>query len=153
MDANVVDRSCEAVLDIQDLLSRHPELRIERDDYNINVTSQLGALLSTADAIERIKRHDGQGKPAHLYFHVPLCSYVCHFCNYVKKHLPVGDAGTEALDRWTDLLIEESSRYHAAIPWYRTALIESVYMGGGTASLLGASNLNKILTHVRKKYS
>jgi len=142
-----------AFLDLGYLLAQFKELRIERDDYNINVTTELGSQISTADALRHLADHDGAGKPAHLYFHIPLCSYVCHFCSYVKRKLPHGQQRDQAVDRWTDLLIEESERYLRLIPWYSDARIESVYFGGGTASVIGIANLERLLRHVRKNYA
>lgn len=134
------------------LLEQHPELRIERDDYNINVTSELGESISTAHALELLKNHRGAGQPAHLYFHIPLCAYICAFCNYVKRRLPGGEASKEAASAWTQLLITESERYLEVAPWYAEARIESVYFGGGTASVLGATNLGMLLDHIRTRY-
>src|SRR5688572_18305060 len=106
------------------LLQKHPELRIERDDYNINVTSELGELLSLPDALQYLRGHPGAGKPAHLYFHVPLCTYICAFCNYVKKRLPGGEASKETATAWSRLLVKESEQYLALSTWYRDARIE-----------------------------
>jgi anaerobilin synthase len=135
------------------LFREHPRLRVERDTYNINVTSELGTRIDAQAAIHHIQRHSGSGKPAHLYFHVPLCAYICHFCNYVKRVLPEGAHGEEAVVRWTDLLLEESRRYLNAIPWYSTALIQSIYFGGGTASILGVTSIARLLKHITANYT
>ncbi|MCS1352621.1 coproporphyrinogen-III oxidase family protein [Mechercharimyces sp. CAU 1602] len=139
-------------LNLGKLLERHPELQIDRDNYNINVTANYGAKLSSEELFQRYVEHDGYGKPAHLYFHVPLCSYICHFCNYVKKLLPNKEGNDEILNEWTHLLIEESNRYLARVPWLPKARIESFYIGGGTGSLLKAEQLSKIMDHVRENY-
>ncbi|HDR7888518.1 radical SAM protein [Bacillus toyonensis] len=140
-------------LDLGKLLEKHPKLQIERDQYNINVTANYGNTLSTEEVIKKYVSHDGRNKPTHLYFHVPLCSYICHFCNYVKKLLPENEEKESILEEWTDLLIAESSRYLKAIPWIKKARIESFYMGGGTSSLLKKSQLQKILNHVKDNYT
>lgn len=134
------------------LLERHPELQIEHTEYNINVTANYGGTLSAEEVMERYINHDGAGKSTHLYFHLPFCSYICHFCNYVKQLLPENDQKDATLDKWTDLLISESQRYLDRVPWLREAKIESFFIGGGTASLLKKPQLSRLLEHVRQNY-
>lgn len=134
------------------LLEQHPELQIARDEYNINVTVNFGEALTPEETWEQIRHHPGAGLPAHLYFHVPLCSYVCHFCNYVKRLAPRGEALDAALDRWTDLLVNESRFYLDAVRWLPEARIESLFLGGGTASLLRPRHLQRIMRHVQSHY-
>ena len=140
-------------LDFGALLSRHPDLRLEQDEYNINVTANQGQIISASEVLERFAGHDGAGRPTHLYFHLPLCSYICHFCNYVKQLLPSDGKEEETLDGWTDLLIDESQRYLDRAPWLCEARVESFYVGGGTAALLRARHLARLMGHVRDAYS
>ncbi|MCX5588357.1 coproporphyrinogen-III oxidase family protein [Streptomyces erythrochromogenes] len=140
-------------LGLEQLLLENPALRIDQDEYNINVTANYGEQLSSAQVAQAIQGHPGAGLPAHLYFHVPLCAYICHFCNYVKRKIPQGAARESTLQSWTDMLLEESSRRLVHAPWIAEAKIESVYLGGGTASLLGTGHLSRLLDHVRGHYS
>ncbi|MEY9472259.1 coproporphyrinogen III oxidase-like Fe-S oxidoreductase [Bradyrhizobium yuanmingense] len=135
------------------LLALHPELRIDQDIYNINVTANFGATLTASETWQQIATHDGAQKPVHLYFHLPLCSYVCRFCNYVKRQAPTGAKLDDALDHWTGLLIEESQRYLRGAPWLSAARVESLFLGGGTASLLRPRHLARIMRHVQDNYS
>jgi len=135
------------------LLARYPELRVAQDEYNINVTANFGAPLDALATFQHVVEHNGAGQPMHLYFHVPLCSYVCHFCNYVKRLAPQGAQLDDALDDWTGLLIDESERYLQRVPWLSRARIESLFIGGGTASLLRPRHLERIMTHVRANYA
>lgn len=140
------------VKNIAELLAQHPELNIEHEQYNINVTANSGDPLTPQQVAELLGAHDGAGKRAHLYFHVPLCNYLCHFCNYVKKLVPTQDRD-KSLEQWVDLLIDESSRYLAQFPWIGKANIESLYIGGGTAAVLGANQLDRLMGHVRRSYA
>lgn len=135
-----------------DILNAHPELRQDQEQYNINVTSQQGTRLTADETFREIKANEGSGQPIHLYFHVPLCDYVCKFCNYVKRLAPRNDGGA-ALDLWTRLLITESTLYQERCGWLGQANIQSLYLGGGTASLLRTRHLDQILTHVRDHYA
>ncbi|MFI9770556.1 coproporphyrinogen-III oxidase family protein [Streptomyces sp. NPDC052415] len=135
------------------LLQENPALRIGQDDYNINVTANYGDRLGPDEVAGALRAHPSAGRPAHLYFHVPLCAYICHFCNYVKRKMPGGAEGERASQLWTDLLIEESTRRLAHAPWLSGARIESVYLGGGTASLLGTEQLARLAGHMRDNYA
>ncbi|WP_406334254.1 coproporphyrinogen-III oxidase family protein [Streptomyces sp. NBC_00203] len=135
------------------LLSENPALRIGQDDYNINVTANYGEQLSTSQVADALRGHPGADRPAHLYFHVPLCAYICHFCNYVKRKVADGPEGKAAPRIWTDLLLDESGRRLAHSPWLARSSIESVYLGGGTASLLGTEQLRRLTDHIRARYT
>lgn len=140
-------------LNLGKLLDRNPQLQVPRDEYNINVTSNEGERLGAEELVGEYGRFDGAGLPAHLYFHLPLCNYICHFCNYVKRLVPRGKEDS-ALRLWSDLLIEESTRYLDRFDWLKTAQIESFYIGGGTAALLLNSRefVSPLIEHVRSAY-
>lgn len=139
-------------LGIRTILAENPHLEIERDKYNINVTANYGDELGAPETTGALAAHAGARQPTHLYFHVPLCSYICHFCNYVKRLAPTGDKLDDSLDHWTELLLDESRRQLAALPWLSEARIESVYFGGGTASLLRPRHLRRLMDHIRSSF-
>ncbi len=141
---------CE--LNLGALLARHPELQIDQEKYNINVTANYGVQLTPGQVLEKFSLHDGAGRPAHLYLHVPLCSYICHFCNYVKRMLPKDGKEDSTLDAWATRLIDESQRYLDRFGWIKKARIESFYMGGGTAALLREKHLGRILNYFHSQY-
>ena len=139
--------------DIEDILRENEDLNIDHKDYNINVTAQNGSFLKKEKLIEEMRFHEGEGKRTSLYFHVPLCDYICKFCNYVKTKIPSKkEKSEEVLDLWTKALIEESNRYLKKFPWIKKTKIESLYFGGGTAALLTIDQLGSLLDHVRKNY-
>ena len=111
--------------DIEDILRENQDLNIDHKDYNINVTAQNGSFLKKEKLIEEMKLHEGEGKRTSLYFHVPLCDYICKFCNYVKTKIPSKkEKSEEVLDLWTKALIEESNRYLKKFPWIKKTKIE-----------------------------
>jgi oxygen-independent coproporphyrinogen-3 oxidase len=147
------DPSTDLELNLGVLLERNPHLKVPRDQYNINVTSNSGDRLSPEEVASELGSFPGAGLPAHLYFHLPLCNYICHFCNYVKRLIPRGKEET-ALRLWQDLLMEESRRYLDRFGWISQARIESFYIGGGTAALLlgDRDTIAPLVNHVKSSY-
>src|SRR5689334_16015920 len=140
-------------LNLGALLDRNPQLQIPRDQYNINVTANNGNRLEVDELTEEFAAFTGAGEPAHLYFHLPLCNYICHFCNYVKRLVPRGREQS-AVRLWSDLLAEESRRYLDRFGWIAEADIQSFYVGGGTAALLLGDEqaIGTLVRHVRENY-
>ncbi|MBS9428892.1 hypothetical protein [Photorhabdus akhurstii] len=138
---------------LETLLHNNPELNIPVHEYNINVTSNHGDILSDVDTFQAYKDFDGAGKETHLYLHLPLCDYICHYCNYVKRRIKANDKMHE-LEIWADLLIQESNLYLTQVPWVRQAQIKSFYIGGGTGALLlnNPVAITKLMTYIRENY-
>jgi coproporphyrinogen III oxidase-like Fe-S oxidoreductase len=138
-----------------DVLRRHPTLRIEHDDYDFNVTATYGHDLTAAEVEASAQTFRGEGEPAHLYFHLPLCNYICHYCNFVKTLTPSGGRGSEVLKEWVGLLLAESNRYLTQFPWVSNACIESIYLGGGTFALLldEPETFSDFIAHIHSNYS
>ncbi len=78
---------------------------------------------------------------SHLYIHLPFCMSRCGYCDFYST--------TGKLDlapAYVEGLIGELGSY--ALP---AASLETVYLGGGTPVMLGASQLRKLLAAVREK--
>jgi coproporphyrinogen III oxidase-like Fe-S oxidoreductase len=140
---------------IGNLIRQNPELYQSRDEYNFHVTAtNLGQRKDTQEALQYFVEHSGSYKPAHLYFHVPLCNYICSFCNFVRKKARTDQNELEEeLENWTDVLIAESNNMLQVAPWLRKAKIESFFVGGGTATILGDKQLKRLVDHVDANYS
>ena len=75
------------------------------------------------------------GGVRHLYVHVPFCAHRCGYCDFVTvtgheaRHADYVDAVLRELERRGDVLGE----------------VETVYLGGGTPSRLGAEQLARLL--------
>ena len=68
-----------------------------------------------------------------LYVHCPFCASKCHYCDFysvVDRH--------ELMDAYVDAVILEAGRY-------RGMGFETLYIGGGTPSLLGARRLGNLV--------
>ena len=78
---------------------------------------------------------------AGVYVHIPFCASFCRYCSFYSERC------TEAavLTRYVDALLQEIS---AADPAHFTTL----YLGGGTPSLLPVDQLERIVAAVRQKF-
>ncbi len=79
--------------------------------------------------------------PRHLYVHVPFCGARCEYCEFYA--VPVGREGREQLvDRYVSALLVE---WGLARSRYGVRRLETVFLGGGTPSLLGEERLERLL--------
>jgi oxygen-independent coproporphyrinogen-3 oxidase len=79
--------------------------------------------------------------PHHLYVHVPFCRLVCAYCDFVT----VGGRGQE-IDRYVEALTSELAVRPAP------GELRTVYLGGGTPSLLSADQVGRLLDAVRHRW-
>jgi len=77
-----------------------------------------------------------------LYFHIPFCRQKCHYCDfYSLTDLSLCEAYEKALCEDLLLAKEPLSAY----------LVDTVYFGGGTPSLLSPNGLGRILKMLREE--
>jgi putative oxygen-independent coproporphyrinogen III oxidase len=89
-------------------------------------------------------------KPFGIYIHVPFCASRCGYCDF--NTYTVGELGTSASPQsWLEALRHElaaAARLLGSAPPAQT-----VFVGGGTPSLLGAAGLADVLDAVRAEFS
>ncbi len=71
-----------------------------------------------------------------LYVHIPFCEYICHYCDFVKR-VP---KNKEMIDVYLKALVEEINTYKTHFD-----TIETIYIGGGTPSMLDDEQLSFLL--------
>jgi oxygen-independent coproporphyrinogen-3 oxidase len=76
---------------------------------------------------------------AHLYVHLPFCTARCGYCAFVVE---VGRE--DARDAYLEALLAELERERAVL-----GPLETVYLGGGTPTLMGAERLAALLRRIR----
>jgi oxygen-independent coproporphyrinogen III oxidase len=86
--------------------------------------------------------------PAGVYLHVPFCKSRCSYCDFATDVYRSGDA----VDRYVKALCREIDRFNPKSKIQNPKWIETIYLGGGTPSLLTPSQAEKILTVVREKF-
>jgi oxygen-independent coproporphyrinogen-3 oxidase len=73
-----------------------------------------------------------------LYLHIPFCHRVCPYCSFYK-HTP----GATPIGEFIDALNAEASR---RLP--SSGKPETLYLGGGTPSMLSATHLTRLFGHL-----
>jgi putative oxygen-independent coproporphyrinogen III oxidase len=81
--------------------------------------------------------------PLSLYVHFPWCVRKCPYCDF-NSHEWKGDAFPE--DRYLDALRADLER---ALPLVWGRQVHTIFIGGGTPSLLSAKGLDRLLSDVR----
>ena len=79
-----------------------------------------------------------------LYVHIPFCAAKCAYCDFYSL------AGArDQWDAYTAALCDRIKQWSARCKDYT---VDTVYLGGGTPSVLGASRLTDILRAIRQNY-
>ncbi|HLW79089.1 MAG TPA: radical SAM family heme chaperone HemW [Terriglobia bacterium] len=94
-----------------------------------------------------------------VYVEVPFCASKCTFCNFSSQVAPAGvfDPYTRALEQEIDRLPEIYASAGLVNNPQNGApllglLVDSVYLGGGTPSLLGAQRLSRLVAALRRRF-
>lgn len=71
-----------------------------------------------------------------LYVHIPFCSAICHYCDFVKRE----PKNQDQMDHYVQALIKEITQTKLKHP-----KVDTIYIGGGTPSMLTHSQLTLLL--------
>jgi len=90
---------------------------------------------------------------ASLYIHVPFCTRKCDYCDFYS--VPIGILGNQ--DRERDALLDSYverilADARALASRFNVEAIPSIYIGGGTPSLLGAERIYRLLAGLRELF-
>ncbi len=80
-----------------------------------------------------------------VYIHIPFCSVKCHYCSFYTVYY---HRSGKSLEPYLDTLGEEI-RLHSLNPDIHDRPIDSIYIGGGTPSLLKADSVETLLNTLR----
>ncbi|GAB18677.1 oxygen-independent coproporphyrinogen III oxidase [Gordonia effusa NBRC 100432] len=88
--------------------------------------------------------------PFGLYIHVPFCATRCGYCDF--NTYTAGELGTAASPAsWHEAIERELDLAVAALSPARE--VSTIFVGGGTPSLLGADGLVRVLDAVRSRFA
>lgn len=78
-----------------------------------------------------------------IYFHIPFCKQKCNYCDFYSRRY----------SRGMDVLIKsEIKELIFRKDYLDNDLIETIYFGGGTPSLLNISDINNLLNSVKQNF-
>jgi oxygen-independent coproporphyrinogen III oxidase len=86
-----------------------------------------------------IQKHN---KLAGIYLHIPFCRKACHYCNF---HF---STSLQFKNDLLDALLKEIS----LTPGKKEELIETIYFGGGTPSILDQAEFDKIIRQLKADF-
>lgn len=82
--------------------------------------------------------------PMGIYIHIPFCSHICPYCDFTTY------AGKESLiPRFVDALVMDLERQAASVA---DREVVSIFIGGGTPSLLDGNQMRRIVDACRANY-
>lgn len=84
-----------------------------------------------------------------LYIHIPFCERKCSYCDFLSA--PPKDAS--CISRYVDALCEDIRRTAQAYGAGKVPTLETIYIGGGTPSLLSESEIRRVMCCVREVFS
>jgi oxygen-independent coproporphyrinogen-3 oxidase len=86
----------------------------------------------------------GNMKPAGIYIHIPFCRSRCSYCDFAT-----GMYSAAMAERYVLSLVNEIGSWREV---ESPALVDTIYFGGGTPSLLSPVQLETLLNSVRKRF-
>ncbi len=79
--------------------------------------------------------------PSSVYIHIPFCSHKCLFCSFT-----IAVAQTSHSDDYLDRLAKEVGQYQGVS-------VDTIYVGGGTPSMLSEDQLKRLMTVIKENFS
>ncbi len=92
------------------------------------------------------RRTDTLTRPLGIYIHIPFCLSKCNYCDFYSFR----PRSAEAMEHYVEVLIKHMESYRESAKGYT---VDTVYIGGGTPTVLGADLLIKLIRAVKKTFS
>ena len=83
-------------------------------------------------------------KEISLYLHIPFCERKCHYCDFLS-----GPAPDETREAYVEALCREIRREGER---YGHRAVDTVFIGGGTPSILAAAQLEQLMEAMREAF-
>ena len=84
-------------------------------------------------------RRDAGDAPRSLYVHYPFCVHRCHYCDFA-----VTRTSDPPLSEWLSALGADLDRWFDGSGWRMPAALDTIFVGGGTPSLLGDKGMDRL---------
>jgi oxygen-independent coproporphyrinogen-3 oxidase len=82
--------------------------------------------------------------PLSLYVHFPWCVHKCPYCDFNSHQV----AGEPPRERYLKALISD---LESQLPWVWGRPVGSIFLGGGTPSLMGSETVSQLLSAIRQR--
>lgn len=79
-----------------------------------------------------------------LYVNIPFCPSKCYYCSFISAPI---DKCRDLLEPYLDALIKEIEATKQLIT-RKNYIVKSIYIGGGTPSILTAEQLDRLISHI-----
>lgn len=86
------------------------------------------------------------GSPLGLYLHVPFCIQKCNYCDFLSFQ----STGTKEQEAYIRSLIQEI-KYYGEV-YRNTYYVDTIFVGGGTPSLIEGRLIREIITAVKENF-
>ena len=90
-----------------------------------------------------MERRNITDSPMEIYIHIPFCIKKCDYCDFLS-----GPSGPKEQADYVDALLEEINAAEEG----KGRSVSSVFIGGGTPSVLDERFIGEILNHIRRKF-
>jgi len=117
---------------------------------NINIVNDLNHIgasnkgISNHDSIASVI--EVSAIPLALYIHIPWCVKKCPYCDFNSHELPI-DSQLSMYDEYVDALLLDANLQQ---PLVQAREISSIFIGGGTPSLLPIEQYQRLFTGLRQ---
>ena len=88
-----------------------------------------------------------------FYIHIPYCVKRCGYCDfntYTPAELQLTEGLTQISNSYIDLLVKEIEFARNQVG--ESAIVPSIFFGGGTPSLMEASDIKRVITAISKQF-
>lgn len=89
-------------------------------------------------------------QPLHVYVHIPFCKTRCRYCYY--KVFAAGEQASDEIDEYLKLLAREIEIV-SRDPEVQACGVRSLYIGGGTPSLLSLDQLTRVFGLLKQSFT
>lgn len=93
---------------------------------------------------------------AGIYIHIPFCKQACYYCNFhFSTSLVLKEEMVKSLLKEIELrskIAKQNEENETAILSSEDEIIETIYFGGGTPSLLSYEEINSIISSIKQNY-
>ena len=108
----------------------------------------VGSFLLFKSFSRKTEREPAMLQEIELYIHIPFCVRKCNYCDFLSF-----PAGEEIQNSYVDALCQEISCAGEYLRYGRDYQVRSIFLGGGTPSVLSIYNTGRILSLVSQHFT